>query len=148
MPDVALTPSDYLVVSEVYGPVIHDIQPGVPKVIFNQGCYLTFHGYSLEKKDDDPPYLHPDVKAVLVVSEDSRAYLSHVFPGLWIHRLRYGIEPSLFRPRLWYRPAATATKPVFGKGTLHWASELSPQATIEPSVFRPRLWSRERPTDA
>ena len=97
MPDVALTPSDYLVVSEVYGPVIHDIQPGVPKVIFNQGCYLTFHGYSLEKKDDDPPYLHPDVKAVLVVSEDSRAYLSHVFPGLWIHRLRYGIEPSLFR---------------------------------------------------
>ena len=99
--DVKPTRSDYLVIPEVYGPAIPDIQPGVRRVIFNQGCYLTFHGYSLDKKQGAAAYLHPDVDAALVVSEDSRKYLRYVFPELEIFRLRYGIDPSMFR----YQPS-------------------------------------------
>ena len=94
--DVSLDPTDYLLLPEIHGPIIADIQRGIRKVIFNQGCYLTFHGYSLAKKDDIPPYLHPDVVGVLVVSEDSRTYLQYVFPELPVFRLHYGIDPSLF----------------------------------------------------
>lgn len=96
-PDTQLNASDYLVVPEIYGPVIADIQRGIRKVIFNQGCYLTFRGYSLAKKEDVPPYRHPDVIAALVVSEDSKEYLRYVFPELRVCRLHYGIDPSVFR---------------------------------------------------
>jgi len=94
---INLTASDYLVVPEVYGPVIADIQPGIRKVIFNQGCYLTFQGYSLLKKADVSPYRHPDVFATLVVSDDSRRFLQYVFPELRVYRLHYGIDPAIFR---------------------------------------------------
>ena len=96
VPQTHLRASDYLVVPEIYGPIIADIQPGIRKVVFNQGCYLTFHGYSVAKKDDVPPYRHSDVIAALVVSEDSREYLHYVFPDLRVHRLHYGIDSSLF----------------------------------------------------
>jgi hypothetical protein len=96
MPSVQLDASDYLVIPEVYGPAIASIQKGIRKVIFNQGCYLTFHGYSLAKKDDVPAYRHPDVVGTLVVSEDSKRYLEQVFPGLRVCRIRYGIDPALF----------------------------------------------------
>jgi hypothetical protein len=33
-----------------------------------------------------------------------------------------------------------ATKPLFGAGTSHWPTPLSPHATIEPSSLSPRLW--------
>jgi len=95
--NVQLTPADYLVVPEIFGPIIPKIQPGIRKVIFNQGCYLTFRGYSLAKKNDVPPYRHPDIIAALVVSDDSRDYLQYVFPELRLFRLHYGIDPSVFQ---------------------------------------------------
>ena len=97
--DVQLNKADYLVVPEIYGPVIPDIQPGVPKVVFNQSCYCTFHGYSLAEKEGVAAYLHPDVLAALVVSEDSREYLQYVFPDLEVCRIHYGIDSSVFRYR-------------------------------------------------
>jgi glycosyltransferase involved in cell wall biosynthesis len=100
IPDVRLEATDYLLIPEVYGPAISSIQPGIRKVIFNQGGYLTFHGYSLAKKEDLPAYRHPEVIATLVVSNDSKQYLEYVFPGLPVHHIRYGIDPSLF----YYQP--------------------------------------------
>jgi glycosyltransferase involved in cell wall biosynthesis len=94
--DLNLGAADHLVVPEVFGPVIADIQPGVPKIVYNQGGYLTFHGYSLEKNASPSPYQHPDVHAALVVSEDSRRYLQYVFPDLSVHRLHYGVDPAVF----------------------------------------------------
>jgi hypothetical protein len=44
-----------------------------------------------------------------------------------------------FIPRVWTEPAATATNPTLGTGTLPWPQELSPQATTEPSALSPRL---------
>jgi glycosyltransferase involved in cell wall biosynthesis len=89
-------PEDYLVIPEVYGPDSALTAPSVKKVIANQGCYLTFQGYSLDPGDLRTPYTHPDTVAVQVCSEDSRAYLAHVFPHVRILRIRPGIDTSLF----------------------------------------------------
>jgi hypothetical protein len=39
---------------------------------------------------------------------------------------------SVLSPGLWYPPAATGTKPLFGAGTFVWPESFNPQATIEP----------------
>lgn len=39
---------------------------------------------------------HPDVLATIVVSEDSRRYLQHVFPNIKIRRIRNYINPAIF----------------------------------------------------
>jgi glycosyltransferase involved in cell wall biosynthesis len=103
-------PTDVVVVPEVYGPDLADLFPGVRKVVFNQNAYLTFVGYSCDPTDLRTPYRHPDVIAVLTVSEDNRDYLSYAFPGLRIVRIHNGIDADLFRPaptkarRLAYMP--------------------------------------------
>ena len=88
--------SDYLVIPEVYDPNIVNITKGLRKIIFNQGCYNTFNGYSLNALDLRTPYHHQEVLATLVVSEDSRRYLQYVFPELKIVRVHNGIDQSIF----------------------------------------------------
>ena len=88
--------SDYLVIPEVYDPNIVNITKGLKKIIFNQGCYNTFSGYSLNEFDLRTPYHHKEVLATLVVSEDSRRYLQYVFPELKIVRVHNGIDQSIF----------------------------------------------------
>jgi glycosyltransferase involved in cell wall biosynthesis len=104
-----LTPDDYLVVPEVYGPGIDELAPGVPKVIFNQNAYLTFAGFPVEGAGIPAPYLHRDVVGVFAVSEDNASYLRYAFPGLTVHRLHYGIDP-IFAPR-WPKRKALAYMP-------------------------------------
>ncbi len=97
--DLRLLPSDVLAVPEVFCPAITRLAPGVRKVIVNQGAYRTFSKFSLDRlRDGDVPYRHPDVAAVLVVSDDSRRYLEHVFPQLVVHRVHLGIDPTLYHP--------------------------------------------------
>lgn len=91
-------PGDVLVLPEILGPNLASLAPGVPKVIFNQNAYLTFSGYGVDPRDLSNPYTHPEVRAVLVVSEDNRAYLAHAFPQARLTRIRYGIDSALFRP--------------------------------------------------
>jgi hypothetical protein len=65
------------------------------KVIFNQGVYLGF--YSLGFNKPQPyPYLHPDIKAVMVVSEHNREYLTFAYPGLKIYRTINAVENKKF----------------------------------------------------
>jgi len=45
------------------------------------------------------PYMHPEVVASIVVSEDSREYLQWVFPQIPIHRIRYSINPKFYYPQ-------------------------------------------------
>ena len=94
------TPADFLVVPEVCGPRIGRFAPGTRKVILNQNCYLTFHGYNLDRNDRETPYQHPDVVATITVSEDSVRYLQYAFPNHRVLRMRYAIDQSLF----FYRP--------------------------------------------
>lgn len=89
---------DFIVASEIYGPGIARVAPGIRKVIFNQNCYNTFLHYPLDTASHETPYLHPDIAAVLTVSEDSADYLRFAFPKLRVMRLHLGIDQALFHP--------------------------------------------------
>lgn len=106
---------DFLVLPEVYGPDLATVFPGVRKVIFNQNAYLTFTGYSVDPFDLRSPYTHPEVQAVLSVSEDNHDYLAYAFPNARHVRLHYGIDHQLFRAaptkrnQIAYMPRKNAT---------------------------------------
>jgi glycosyltransferase involved in cell wall biosynthesis len=95
---VKLNEQDIAVFAEVGGLKIGEWAQGNRKVIFNQNAYYTFLRYPLEG-GVETPYLHPEMVATIVVSEDSRNYLQHVFPALPIHRIRYSIDPKLYFPQ-------------------------------------------------
>jgi len=94
---VRYDPADLIALPGIFGPSIHTYMPGIRKVIWNQGVYLTFKGYSFSPSPVTP-YTHPDVVATICMSEDSRQYLNYVFPHLRLFRLHYSIDPALFYP--------------------------------------------------
>jgi len=79
----------------IAGPKISQRAEGNRKVILNQNAYYTFMGYPL-LDEVKPPYMHPEVVAAIVVSEDSKQYLEYVFPKLPIYRIKYSIDPKLY----------------------------------------------------
>lgn len=95
MADLRLRPEDLFVLPEDLGPALNTIAPGVKKVIFNQNAYSSFRGYKLFDAQS-PPYLHPDMLATLVVSEDNKHYLETAFPGLSCFRLRISFQQDVF----------------------------------------------------
>ncbi|MGK7346389.1 MAG: glycosyltransferase [Candidatus Nitrospinota bacterium M3_3B_026] len=97
-PSVSLAADDILAAPELVGPAFTQTAKGVRKVIFNQNCYYTFNAYGLDPADMKSPYLSDDLAAVITVSEDSKDYLGFAFPGIPVHRVRYGIDSGLFAP--------------------------------------------------
>jgi len=91
-----LGPGDVLVVHEMLGPNTAEMAPGVPKVILNQGCYLTFQGYSMAREALKTPYRDKQIKAVLINSSHGEAYLNYVFPDFPVRRFYLSIDPSLY----------------------------------------------------
>jgi hypothetical protein len=88
--DTLVYGNDVLVVSELDAPaLVPTTAPGVTKVILNQHHFWTFVQASFD-------YRHPDVAAVLTVSEDAVRYLAHAFPGLQPLRIRYAVDPAIF----------------------------------------------------
>ena len=88
--------ADILVIPELYGPdLVVAYGRGIKKVILNQGCYLTFNSYSLNKERLMIPY-HQDVLATLINSADGEQYLQYVFPDLPLYRFRLSIDPKCF----------------------------------------------------
>ena len=86
-----------MVIPEEIFAEVNEIVRGVKKVVFNQNCYYTFlNGYSLNKFDIVPTYQDEEVIATLVVSEDSRQYLSYAFPTLRVIRVHNAIDPTMF----------------------------------------------------
>lgn len=95
--DTKIYSKDYLVIPEEIFKKVNSEFRGIKKVVFNQGCYSTFAcGYSLDKQDLVTPYYDEDLIAALVISEDSRQYLSYVFPGLEVIRIHNAIDPNIF----------------------------------------------------
>jgi hypothetical protein len=102
--------SDYLVVPEIYGELLseHKEVGGTVKeleelinfsentVIFNQGCYLTFKGYSMAENNINPFMIKNSVIAVMVVSEDSKQYMHYAFPRIKVFRVHNSINSKLF----------------------------------------------------
>lgn len=96
-PAKKITGNDILVLPELYGPDLADAYGrGIKKVVLNQGCFLTFDGYSFQRDRLITPYRHPDVLATLVNSQAGEAYLHHAFPDLPIARFRLSIDPEVF----------------------------------------------------
>jgi glycosyltransferase involved in cell wall biosynthesis len=96
-PSFAISDADVVVVPELYGPRIAEIAPGVPKVVFNQGVYLTFYHYPQDLSGFPFPYRNPDVVATIVPSLDSARFMEHAFPGARVFRVRNSINTELFR---------------------------------------------------
>ena len=96
-PAIPIGSGDILVVPEIFGPRLAEIEPGVPKVIFNQNAYFTFKGYPADPLGVAPPYAHGDVVAILAISEDSRSLLEYAFPGATVRRVRWSLDPTQFR---------------------------------------------------
>jgi hypothetical protein len=87
---------DVLVLPEGFGPGLAGIAPGIRKAIFNQNAYRTFHGYPANLEPEQTPYLHPDVLAVITISEDNRRYVGLAFPTVNVVRLHYSYDPVAF----------------------------------------------------
>jgi hypothetical protein len=92
-PPLEIKSDDILVFTEIEGPAIAEQAKGIRKVIYNQSPYFMFRGYSIDPSDLRTPYEHPDVLATVVVSEDSKDYMTHVFPELPVYRVRNSIDP-------------------------------------------------------
>jgi hypothetical protein len=93
--ELSLNPDDLVVMPEDAGPAMCLFARGVRKVIFNQGAYNTFRGFS-DLKGPLPPYLDPDYLAALVVSEDSFRYVTYAFPGVRCHRIHLCLDYDRF----------------------------------------------------
>jgi hypothetical protein len=95
--DVSFKKEDYLVIPEEIFSELNKHVKGVKKIVFNQNCYYTFlNGYSLKPEETSTPYRDEDLVAAMVVSEDSKRYLSYVFPDLKIVQIRNSIDSSVF----------------------------------------------------
>ncbi len=94
--DVLINRNDIIVFPEVYGPRMMEVFEGIPKVIYNQGCYQTFFGYQINSKEEKTAYKHKDLIGVIVNSEDGKKYLEHAFPELIVHRIHYGFDSKKF----------------------------------------------------
>jgi hypothetical protein len=88
-----LNDTDYIVIPEIYDKYFAGNNPKSKKakifwqiyqtpchkIIFNQHSYNTFKGQSLSQKNFRTIYNDKQIRAVMVVSEDNRRYLSYFF---------------------------------------------------------------------
>lgn len=79
-----------IVFPEVYGPYINLFEE-YQLVIFNQNCYYTFDR-APEFEPSISPYTNKNLLGCMVVSEDSKQYLSYFFPHLKVERIRLGLS--------------------------------------------------------
>src|SRR6478672_295777 len=93
-PPVEVTDGDLLVLPEWLGQNLATAAPGIPRISLNQNAYYTFTriGY----QEPHPYSSSEDLLGVAVVSEDSRRYVEYGFSDLAVHRIHYGLDPSLY----------------------------------------------------
>lgn len=95
--ETEISPGDFLVLPEKYGPELAAIGRGIPRVILNQNGFLTFRRFGFDAKFNANPYSDATVRGVLVNSEHVEEYLQYTFPGLHTQRFSLSIDPGLFR---------------------------------------------------
>lgn len=94
---IEIKSDDYLVLTEGMGSSAGDIIPGLKKIIFNQNGFMTFNHYDLDPENLATPYNNNEVVAVITASEFTTRYVTHAFPHIKTRRVRYCIDPDLFR---------------------------------------------------
>jgi glycosyltransferase involved in cell wall biosynthesis len=84
---------DYIVLPEDLG--VHVLKFPGRKVFVNQNLFYGFTAFG-QTLPQPHPYDHPEVVAVITVSEHNRDCLSFAFPHLPVQRVYYGIDPAAF----------------------------------------------------
>jgi glycosyltransferase involved in cell wall biosynthesis len=99
-PPVSVSGEDVIVVPEAFTPAdMARLPNGVPKVVFNQNAHRTFRSADRRAgKVVATTADHPDVAAVLAVSEHDRALLERALPQARVVRMHHWIDRSVFRP--------------------------------------------------
>jgi hypothetical protein len=98
-PETKVRADDVLVVPECFAPGLDRLPAEPLKVVFNQGAYHTFDYIPLATTGPGAPYAGvPNLVAVLTVSEDSAALLSHTFPTIPVHTARVVVDGAVFHP--------------------------------------------------
>lgn len=92
-PSVRLSPTDVLVVPEIYGPYLDRLPPMPRLVAFNQNAYLTFEHVPTAR-----PLRYDIFAAALTVSGDSAEFLRFAFPGLNVSVVGNAIDADVFHP--------------------------------------------------
>lgn len=85
---------------EVFTMSFLKIKKDIQKVVFNQNCYYSFFYNTLEKLPTERQYADQNILATIVVSEDSKNYLSFAIPNIKLYRIRIGIDQNTF----YYQP--------------------------------------------
>ena len=114
--------ADVLVVPEILAGQVVGNLPGLPTIVYNQNAYYTFNGMPVDPLPPATPYAHPDVRGVVVVSEDSEAYVRYAFPHQRVHRVRVSVDPELFhadRDREWRLAYMPRKNPHDSRQVLH-----------------------------
>lgn len=104
--DIQIKPNDFIVLPETHIEKVRKY-PRNRIIIFNQGCYLTFEKTTVEsivkdllRDEKNTLYHSPNIKGIIVVSEDSKQYIKMCFPEIKTYRIYNGIDPSkyVFQP--------------------------------------------------
>jgi glycosyltransferase involved in cell wall biosynthesis len=66
------------------------------KVIFNQNCFYTFNGFSIDQSLKKCIYTNSKLLHTIVVSKNSKDYLNYTFPNLNVDRITLGIDSNKF----------------------------------------------------
>lgn len=92
--------TDWLVLPETWVANIPTYFPGIRKIIFNQNAYYTFGLDGAVDFNILNLYRHPDVRAIVTVSEDNRQFLAQGcgLPAEIIYKLINGIDGDMFYP--------------------------------------------------
>lgn len=107
-PDIELGPGDVLAFPEVFATRLHQIAPGIPKVIINQNAHYAWHG--VVPTERHPYVTADDLVGVTAISNHNKQLLETTFPGLAVHRLSYSLSspfvagPSTRERRVCYMP--------------------------------------------
>jgi hypothetical protein len=97
--EVTVSPSDVVVVPEIYATSIGNLPSGVRQVIFNQNVYLTLDSLATVGPSAATPYRdNLDLVAVAAVSDQNAELLRYVFPGLAVYRIRWSLDPGIYFP--------------------------------------------------
>jgi len=125
---------DLLVLPETWLRNMPQYFPGIPKVIFNQNAFYTFGLDGHCDPDTLDLYHHPDLRAVVTVSEDSRALLVRgcgVHPDRCLHVIN-GIDSALF-----HVPRVKVRRIVFlARKHSHHARKVALMASTRPALAR------------
>ncbi|KFC18713.1 glycosyltransferase [Chryseobacterium sp. FH1] len=92
---IKLDPQSVIILPEIYGPAVNNIETDIDKIIFNQNCYYTFRNNPTDHNYNNP-YEGEKTVATIVASEDAFDYINYVFPKVAVYKIRLGIDSSIF----------------------------------------------------